>query len=806
MSELTPILPRTARSYQSNAFATSTNNNDDTSSSPSSSSEKLDPLHLASLHFYYAFHGIPSPPNTRETTNGQWEAHLKFSKSENPERFICIFVLILVTFLETPLWCATGDGTSESAAATTTFSFLTTDHCDSPTESQIYLSMQSYLPYMYTIPVETLSNLYLLYLSYLEMLTLPQSLRRRPPPLPFLRLWLPLLSLLDTLALLVFLPPFRLSPYFRLILLALTPSILTNLKYCLLIMPPFMNILTIFASFYAFSAYLLMTFLHMDDDSENFEQLYAPGCEYRNRGGSVEDECDKNDKGFETLAQSLYTMSVTSTNADIPGGFLPTYACQRLYGVFWILYLFFCNFLFQHLVLAVVYNCYVVCLKEDKINFFRNRAQGLKDCYSELLEHDKGSTEGDEIGVSLDAVFDFMQIINDFEIFNPIRAEHIKYMFHALDEDDSGVIDLKEFYKFCEVVRNSYTVYKKDSWTISRVGGGLKAALLRMRGSVEDGSLKRIFNYILMLNCCCLFMESYQDLRKGELIILEQDTWGWVEFSFSMMYMFELSIKLATVPWTKFLAFRSNLFDAVVTLLLFAASVVWAVPSVHVSSDLYRHFSILRLLRLIELVKDTDRFSFISDCVISMAEGSVPVVGSVFFATAVFCVLGTQMYGGLIYADNEDLEESEMFKNDMDVLNFNDFSMGFMTFVSFLVSGGPVTEVIDAFGVVGRFGQPCSVIFFYAYFYVVCYVLFNVFVAFIIDAFLVNYESQFIEEDSFSRRLMGGGGDDMIQVEEGHEVIQHKASSSDVLYKKMFSEELEAMLEEATVIPSNWLD
>ena len=46
----------------------------------------------------------------------------------------------------------------------------------------------------------------------------------------------------------------------------------------------------------------------------------------------------------------------------------------------------------------------------------------------------------------------------------------------------------------------------------------------------------------------------------------------------------------------------------------------------------------------------------------------------------------------------------------------------------------------------------------------------------------------------------------MIQVEEGHEVIQHKASSSDVLYKKMFSEELEAMLEEATVIPSNWLD
>ncbi|GMI17234.1 hypothetical protein TrLO_g3296 [Triparma laevis f. longispina] len=781
MSELTPILDPSARSYtESSAFPP----DQSTPRKPDPSSSKLDSLHLSSLHFYYAFHGLPSPPNLSETTTANLNAYLKFSKSENPERYIIIAILILLTFLETPLWCtSTADGI---------FSFLTEQHsCESPTESQIYLSLpsSSYLQYMYTIPVEVLCNLYLLYLSYLELLTLPSSSRFPPPRLPFLRLLLPILSLFDTLILIIFLPPFRISPYFRLILLALTPSILTNLKYCVHILPPFLNILTIFVAFYGFSAYLLLTFLHMDEDNDNFKVEYAPGCEYRNRESGTEDECDKNDKGFETLSQSLYTMSVTSTNANIPGGFLPSYACSRLYGIYWILYLFFCNFLFQHLVLAVVYNCYVVCLKEDKIDFFRNRAEGLKSCYFELLKHDQDSKKSD--GASLDAVVDFVEVINEFEIFNPINPSHVKYMFQTLDEDNSGVIDLKEFYKFCEVVRNSYTVFKRDSWAISN-GGAFNPTLLRLRSWVEDGHLKRIVNWILVLNCCCVFMESYQDLKKNESIILDQDTWGCIEFSFSILYVLELIIILITTPWTKFTAFRSNLFDCFVTLLLFTASVVWAIPTINLSSDLLRYFSILRLLRLVELVKETDRFGFISDCIVSMSEGSLPSILTVFFATSLFNILGTQIYGGLIYADNEQLIDSEMFKNDMDVLNFNDFSMGFMTFLAFLVSGGPVTEIIDAFGLVGSGGQSVSVIFFYAYFYIVCYVLFNVFVAFIIDAFLVNYESQFIEEGEEKE------AEAMIKVEEGYEVIHHKASSSDLLYKKMFSAELEAILEEAS--------
>jgi two pore calcium channel protein len=119
----------------------------------------------------------------------------------------------------------------------------------------------------------------------------------------------------------------------------------------------------------------------------------------------------------------------------------------------------------------------------------------------------------------------------------------------------------------------------------------------------------------------------------------------------------------------------ANRFDLFVTVILLAVSVVWATPHIYVPQEALRYFTILRLLRLLELVKQTKRFSFISTCLANIAKGSTPVMLSVFAATAIFAILGSHIYGGLVYGTNPDLQESEYFKSNLDVLNFNDFSM-----------------------------------------------------------------------------------------------------------------------------------
>ena len=64
-------------------------------------------------------------------------------------------------------------------------------------------------------------------------------------------------------------------------------------------------------------------------------------------------------------------------------------------------------------------------------------------------------------------------------------------------------------------------------------------------------------------------------------------------------------------------------------------------------------------------------------------------------------MVGVQLYGGLVYAGNADLQFTDYFESYYDVLNFNDVLMGFMPFLTTLVAAGPSQALVDAFGVLG---------------------------------------------------------------------------------------------------------
>ena len=310
----------------------------------------------------------------------------------------------------------------------------------------------------------------------------------------------------------------------------------------------------------------------------------------------------------------------------------------------------------------------------------------------------------------------------------------------------------------------------------------------------ESGrGLQSAVTTILLLNSACILLESIQDLSNENF--LHENAWGWIEFGFSLVYAVELSLKLATIPFDKYWLEGANRFDFFVTNLLLVVSIVWVSPSIIIPQEALRYFTILRLLRLLELVKQTKRFNFIFTCLASMAQGCVPVILSVFVATAMFSILGGHLYGGLVYGTNPDLEDSGYFADNLDVLNFNDFGMSLMTFAGMIVSGGPVTNLIEGFGLVGPGGHALSTVFFFTNYYFVILVLFNVFIAFIIDAFMVGFSSQNMAEKGVEE---GRDGLDTtnLPVEEGFEVIKNKAKGSDKLYKAMFEKELKEILGE----------
>jgi len=78
-------------------------------------------------------------------------------------------------------------------------------------------------------------------------------------------------------------------------------------------------------------------------------------------------------------------------------------------------------------------------------------------------------TEGNKVpGVTKIQMEHLIKNINESEVNQEIPISHLDYLFHNLDSDQSGFIDLKEFYELCETLQNSYTVTRTDSWLMRR--------------------------------------------------------------------------------------------------------------------------------------------------------------------------------------------------------------------------------------------------------------------------------------------------------------------------------------------------
>ena len=100
---------------------------------------------------------------------------------------------------------------------------------------------------------------------------------------------------------------------------------------------------------------------------------------------------------------------------------------------------------------------------------------------------------------------------------------------------------------------------------------------------------------------------------------------------------------------------------------------------------------------------------------------------------------GVQLYGGKVYEDNPRLAETTYVDAHYDVLNFNDFANGYVPLFAMIATGGPFTEFIEmSYAVTSIAGLGC--IYFVSFYVVGCLVAVNVFSAFVIDAFLSQYE------------------------------------------------------------------
>ena len=118
----------------------------------------------AAWHTENAMLGLPPSPSIAARTQSNRDDYLKFQTSQRPEREIALALLIILTFLEAPLWC------TATATSSDPLSVLSVATCTLPNSPQIYLtSTLPHPPPLLTTILELSCYTFLLHLVHLNI-------------------------------------------------------------------------------------------------------------------------------------------------------------------------------------------------------------------------------------------------------------------------------------------------------------------------------------------------------------------------------------------------------------------------------------------------------------------------------------------------------------------------------------------------------------------------------------------------------------------------------------------------------------
>jgi hypothetical protein len=736
-----------------------------------------------------AMRGLPPTPRPPGTP-GSLRQLYKINQDLELLYSLSLVVLLLLMFVEMPIWCL-----ASGVTVTEPFTYQPPHvSCPAPDGGFIYLSELPYLPVGWGVVVELCC-----YTIWLIRLSLVFKFEGGSDDWPGRRLfWVKgvatVVAVIDSVVFLAvvlapgLVPQFRLAPAVRLVHLATYGSMMKLLRLIPRVLPPFSQVLLIYVSIWATMSFVMCLLLQGYD-------MPIPRCAAEaNVTNTSADDCSKVNEGFETFADSFYTIMILSTTYNVPAEQIPPYSEFRsLFGTLFAVTYMMCDIVGLSLILAVVYNAYSSALKDYMMDEYRNRALGLRAAYAALR-----AEAPEAAGVMYPQLEALMAELNDSVAIAYVPPEHFRYLIRTLDDDDSGCISLREFYDFLDVLNYSFTRFRKKAFLERRFPELYEACgLARLRAFIQRPdsywSLESIMFGVMLVNAVSIIIECIEQYYGVTEPCCSDTTWGYIDVSFALLYLLNILLNVLVIPFDRYWSKFSNKFDVVVTLVLVVVCILWLDPYVLITSQTIRYFNLLRLLQLSRLTLRSKSFTFIADSFLRILLGSLPILTLLFCATALWTVIGNQALGGWVYGGNPALLDTPLYENNEDVFQFNDFAGPLFIFTSILIEGGPEPDHVEEVAL--KMGWFFAVLFFMSYVYVVYMIFFNIFISFVIDSFVSRFAlMETGGEDGEDKKKLESFYASMDDAEYDVVAQVKMQSASEELSKRMFADEREQIM------------
>ncbi|CAL4955165.1 unnamed protein product [Urochloa decumbens] len=596
-----------------------------------------------------------------------------------------LFALILLNFLEKPLWC---QKYAPHTCDQRDFYFLGQLPYLSKTESLIYEGLTLVILVMDVFYPLSYEGLHLFWKNSMNKL----------------KVLLLFILACDILVFVFSAGPFRIAPYIRVAFLIMT---IRELRMCAVtlfgIVGTYLNVLALSLLFLLFASWL--AYVTFEDTPQ---------------GKTI----------FTSYGTTLYQMFVLFTTSNNPDVWVPAYKSSRWYALFFVIYVLLGVYFLTNLILAVIYDSFKEQLAKQLAQMDSIRKNILQKAFDLIDTNGQGYLNKEQCLSLLDE-------LNKYRSLPKTSREDFELIFTELDQSGDFKVTPEEFADLCNTIAIKFQKEPPPSYLEKYPSFYHSPQCERLKSFVRSHQFEYIVVFVLLVNLIAVIIETTLDIENSS----SQKVWQEVEFVFGWIYVVEMALKIFSLGFGAYWMEGQNKFDFVITWTIFIGeTLTFSFPSelpFLSNGEWIRYLLLGRMLRLTRILLQVRRFRAFVATFVTLMSSLLPYLGVVFCILCVYCSIGLQIFGGIVFAGNSKLEETDLFGNDYLLFNFNDYPSGMVTLFNLLVMGN---WQIWMESYVHLTGTSWSLVYFISFYLISGLLLLNLIVAFVLEAFFAEME------------------------------------------------------------------
>ncbi|XP_027052573.1 two pore calcium channel protein 1-like [Pocillopora damicornis] len=510
----------------------------------------------------------------------------------------------------------------------------------------------------------------------------------------------------------------------------------------------------------------------------------------------------------------LYVLTTTANNPDVT---MPAYDNNAWSSLFFVIFIVVCMYIFVSIFLAVVYKNYRMHMKNEiRASVYRKRRQ-LKNAFDVL------KVRSNEMWVITRKRW--LTLMK--EVCPQWSPARVALLWQVLDENNEGKIGKKDFLMVADLLN-------------------VKVIEVRDQVNLFERFIPRVYNSrisaMIRLGVCHKYFVYFFDLvifANAIFIALESDD---AEVTFLALFNLEIFLKLYTYGFKKFFSRYWNIFDfLVIGAATLALIIETSYESLQSSQGVLDLLMVLRVLRLVKIMGQIKRFQVIIGTVMQIGPAMGTYGAIMFVLYYIYAIMGMELFGNLIksessyptsgeessdgenltFCGNIKLKGSDFYGDRYCNNNFNNILRSFKVLFDLMVVNQWHIITQGYVRVTNKFAR----LYFLSFHLLCVIVVLNIFVAFILEAFMLEYSfthgkietviSKKIEEkgvgvgmcpikeraasllsiDEITESVGSGGfaSVEMLAMDTGlrFKMPKQQRKNADVLLQEMFEDELE---------------